>query len=46
MAALHGSKAFRDDLDGVREEIAEARKSAAAPAQCDAEAALIAKSPY
>lgn len=46
VAALHGSKAFRDDLDGVREEIAQARKSAAAPAQCDAEAALVAKSPY
>jgi acid phosphatase (class A) len=46
VAALHGSKAFRDDLDGVRDEIAELRKSATAPAQCDVEAALIAKSPY
>jgi len=46
VAALHGSKAFRDDLDGVRDEIAKARERATAPAQCDAEAALIAKSPY
>lgn len=46
VAALHGSKAFRDDVDGVREEIAEARKAATAPAQCDAESALVAKSPY
>lgn len=46
VAALHGSKAFRDDVDGVREEIAEARRAATAPAQCDAESALVAKSPY
>jgi acid phosphatase (class A) len=47
VAALHGSKAFRDDLDAVRDEIAEApRHRATAPAQCDVEAALIAKSPY
>jgi acid phosphatase (class A) len=30
VAALHGSKAFRDDLDAVRDEIAELRKSATA----------------
>ena len=46
VAALHGSKAFRDDLDGVRAEIAAARAKAAKPAQCDVEAALIAKTPY
>ncbi len=46
VAALHGSKAFRDDLDAVRAEIAEARTKAAKPAQCDAEAALIAQTPY
>ena len=46
VAALHGSKAFRDDVDGVREEIAAARKAATAPAQCDAESALVARSPY
>ena len=48
VAALHGAKAFRDDLDAVRAEIAaaRARQAAAAPAQCDAEAALVAKTPY
>ena len=46
VAALHGSKAFRDDVDGVREEIAEARKAATAPTQCDAENALVEMSPY
>lgn len=46
VAALHGSKAFRDDVDAVRAELAEARKSAAAPAQCDVEAALTAKTPW
>ena len=46
VAALHGSKAFRDDLDAVRTEIASARAAAAKPAQCDVEAALIAKTPY
>ena len=46
VAALHGSKAFRDDLDAVREEIAQARAAAAKPAQCDVEAALIAQTPY
>ena len=48
VAALHGSKAFRDDLDGVRAELDEARKSAvAAPAaQCAAEQALTAQTPW
>ena len=46
VAALHGSKAFRDDLDAVRDEIAAARAKAAKPAQCDVEAALIAQTPY
>ncbi|WP_165184273.1 acid phosphatase [Caulobacter soli] len=46
VAALHGSNAFRDDLDAVRAEIAAARAKAAKPAQCDVEAALIAQTPY
>jgi acid phosphatase (class A) len=46
VAALHGAKPFRDDLDAVRAEIASARAKAAKPAQCDVEAALIAKTPY
>lgn len=46
VAALHGAKAFRDDLDAIRAEIATARDKAAKPAQCDVEAALIAKTPY
>jgi acid phosphatase (class A) len=46
VAALHGSKAFRDDVEAVRGEIAAARQGAPAPAQCDVEAALIAKTPY
>ncbi|WP_454718079.1 acid phosphatase [Caulobacter segnis] len=46
VAALHGSKAFRNDVDAVRAELAEVRKSAAAPAQCDVEAALVAKTPW
>jgi len=46
VAALHGSDAFRADLDGVRAEIAAAREGVASPAQCDIEAALIAKTPY
>jgi acid phosphatase (class A) len=46
VAALHGSKAFRDDLDAVRAEIADARAKAAKPAQCDVEAALVAQTPY
>ena len=46
VAALHGSKAFRDDLDAVRAEIAAARAKAAKPAQCDVEAALVAQTPY
>jgi acid phosphatase (class A) len=46
VAALHGSKAFRDDVEAVRDEIAKARAAASTPAQCDVEAALIAKTPY
>ncbi len=48
VAALHGSKAFRDDLDAVRTELAEVRKTAtpAPAAQCLAEKALIAHSPW
>jgi acid phosphatase (class A) len=46
VAALHGSKAFRDDLDAVRAEIASARAKAAKPAQCDVESALVAQTPY
>lgn len=42
VAALHGVKAFRDDLDAARQEVAAARKSGPAPAApaCAAEAAL------
>jgi acid phosphatase (class A) len=46
VAALHGSKAFRDDLDAVRAEIASARAKANKPAQCDVESALVAQTPY
>ena len=46
VAALHGSKAFRADLDAVRAEIVEARAKAAKPAQCDVEAALVTATPY
>ena len=46
VATLHGSAAFRADLDGVRAEIAAAREGVASPAQCDVEGALIAKTPY
>lgn len=48
VAALHGSKAFRDDVDAVRAELAEVRKSAAAApaAQCSVEQALTAKTPW
>lgn len=48
VAGLHGSAAFRADMDAARKEIAALRKSAEAPdgAACAAEAALIGKSPY
>jgi acid phosphatase (class A) len=48
VAALHGSAAFRSDLDAARAEVAAARKAGPAPpvATCAAEAALIAASPY
>jgi len=47
VAGLHGSEAFRRDLDAAREEIAAARKTGPAPdpAQCAREAEL-SKSPY
>lgn len=47
VAGLHGSKAFRRDLEKARTEIAAARKSGPAPdpAKCAAEAELL-KSPY
>lgn len=47
VATLHGSPEFRDDLAAARAEIAALRKAKApAPQACDAEAALIAKTPY
>lgn len=48
VAALHGQEAFRKDLDGVRKEIAELRKTGAAPdaGQCKAEADILAQDPY
>jgi acid phosphatase (class A) len=48
VAALHGSPAFRKDLDTARAEVAAARKAGPAPdpAACAAEATLTATSPY
>ena len=48
VAGLHGSAAFRADMDAARKEIAALRKSAKTPdgAACAAEAVLIGKSPY
>lgn len=48
VAALHGSKEFRKDMDVARREVAAARKAGPTPdpAACAKEAAIIAKSPY
>jgi acid phosphatase (class A) len=48
VAALHGSPAFRTDLDAARAEVVAARKAGPAPdpTACAAEAALTAKPPY
>lgn len=48
VAGLHGSEAFRKDLEAVRKEVAAARKAGPAPdpAACAKEAEIIAKSPY
>jgi len=48
VAALHGKDEFRKDLDAVKKEVAEVRKTAPAPdaAKCAAEAELVAASPY
>ena len=48
VAGLHGSAAFRADMDAARKEIAALRKSAKTPdgAACAAAAVLIGKSPY
>jgi acid phosphatase (class A) len=48
VAGLHGSEAFRKDLDVVRKEVAAARKAGPAPdpAACAKEAEIVAKSPY
>lgn len=48
VSALHGSEAFRKDMEAARKEIAAARKSGPAPdtTACAAEAAVIATSPY
>lgn len=48
VAALHGSQAFRKDMDAARKEVAAARKAGPAPdpAACAKEAEITAKSPY
>lgn len=48
VAGLHGSEAFRKDLEVVRKEVAAARKAGPAPdpAACAKEAEIVAKSPY
>jgi acid phosphatase (class A) len=48
VAAFHGQPQFRADLDEVRQELAELRRSGPAPdaAACAREAELTAKSPY
>ena len=48
VAALHGSKAFRDDLEAARGELAAARNAGPAPdaAACAAEMALAEKTPF
>jgi acid phosphatase (class A) len=47
VAALHGSPAFRHDLDSVRSELDSLRHGPSAkPQSCDLEAGLIATSPY
>ena len=48
VAGLHGSEAFRRDLEAVRKEVAAARKAGPAPdpAACAKEAEIVAKSPY
>ena len=48
VAALHGSEAFRKDLEVVRKEVAAARKAGPAPdpQACAKEAEIVAKSPY
>lgn len=48
VAALHGSEAFRSDMEAARREIAAARKTGPAPdpAACAKEAELVAKNPY
>ena len=48
VAGLHGSEAFRKDLEAVRKEVAAARKAGPAPdpAACAKEAEIVAKSPY
>jgi acid phosphatase (class A) len=48
VAALHGSPAFRADMEGVRAEIAHLRAKGAKPdpQACAAESALTAKSPF
>ena len=48
VAGLHGSPAFRADMDAARQELQALRKTARKPdpAACAAQAELIAKSPY
>jgi len=48
VSALHGQKAFRDDMDAARKELAAARKVGPAPdaALCATQAQTMEKSPY
>jgi len=48
VAGLHGSEAFRRDLEAARKEVAAARKAGPAPdpAACAKEAAVVAQNPY
>lgn len=45
-ATLHGSAEFRADMDAARAELAKLRLEGEKPPACEAEAALVAQSPY
>lgn len=45
-ATLHGSPEFRTDMDAARAELAKLRTDGEKPSSCEAEATLIAQSPY
>jgi acid phosphatase (class A) len=46
VAALHGDRGFRADLEGARAELAALRAGGPPPARCQAEAALTATTPW